>query len=858
MNKKDAVSGQVTVAVAVAENAGEGKASQQKALVSRAGKPSGKQTGKKVLEEILGSSEPLIYHIDYRKGAYEYASAAVARLFAVDYEEFLDRGVEIMRASMNPQDYRQTMDRFRALCRENPGQAVRTEANYALQMADGRVHHFIDHVTLESDSAGDLMASYGVATDVSAHVAVEHALRDSEERFLELLGSLEEMIWCYSADLHTVLYVNDAVERIYGRPREDFLQNPRLWKLAIHPDDRETAHLADLRVLEEGKAYCDCRIFNAEGEERWLRFSLYRVNREHERRVVGIGVDVTDRKRAELALAESEELFHTTMGAAQIGIFVVQNGVLAYVNPLLPRLFGYTEQEMLGMSPLDLTASEMRSAVADQMRRRMNGEGGQPFESLALRKNGSTFPVMVLAAPANYKGMPASVGTVFDLSERKEAEKQILELAFFDPLTGLPNRRLLEDRFGQALAEAERSHGKLAVFFLDLDNFKRVNDSLGHSVGDELLCAVSERIRGMLRKFDTVARLGGDEFIMLLPYMGMEDAAEVARRLMALCSEPFMIGRHALGVTPSVGISLYPDDGRDFESLMKNADTAMYQAKEAGRANFQFFAKSMNVATLERLLLENSMRQALAAGQFHLVYQPLVELKNCRIIGCEALLRWRHPEIGPVSPARFIPVAEDTGLINAIGDWVLHTACRQAREWQERGLPPVKMAVNVSPVQFKQSSFVDMVAGVLATSGLEAHRLELEMTERTVMSDAEANIATLESLARMSVELAVDDFGTGYSSLAYLKRFPVGKLKIDQSFVQGIDSDPDDLAIATTIVNMGHSLRLNVLAEGVEKAEQLAVLRQIGCDLAQGYYFSPPVTADVFADLLRRQPFLEQ
>lgn len=690
--------------------------------------------------------------------------------------------------------------------------------------------------------------------DICNPLTVEFALRASEVPFRELLGSLDEIVWCYSIAENRILYVNDAVENIYGRSRDEFLAAPELWRHAIHPDDKELAQAADDQVIANNRAECDCRIVAVEGGVHWLHFSLYRVGDAGEW-VVGVGIDITGRKEAELALAESDKLFQVTMGAAQIGVFVVQDGALAYVNPLLPELFGYTQEEMIGTSPLDLTAPEMRPAVVDQMQRRLQGEGGKPFESLALRKDGSTFPVMVLAVPATYKGRFSSVGTVFDLTERKAAEKRILELAFFDPLTGLPNRRLLEDRFGQALAEAERLQGKLALFFVDLDNFKRVNDSLGHSVGDSLLCAMADRMRGVVRKVDTVARLGGDEFIMVLPYMGAEEAAEVARRLLEICSQPFLLGPHELAVTPSVGISLYPDDGRDFEALLKNADAAMYQAKEAGRQNFQFYARSKNVATLERLLLENSLRQALANHQFSLVYQPLICLRSGQIIGCEALIRWRHPDLGSIPPARFIPVAEDTGLINAIGDWVLNVACHQAKSWQEAGLPAITMAVNVSPVQIKQSGFIGTVAGVLVASGLEPSALELELTERTVMHDAESNLGTMSALHRMGVELAVDDFGTGYSSLAYLKRFPVGKLKIDQSFVRDIVEDADDLAIASTIVSIGHSLRLSVLAEGVENAEQLHLLEARQCDMAQGYYFSMPVPAAEFAELLLRQPF---
>ncbi|MBL8403693.1 MAG: EAL domain-containing protein, partial [Dechloromonas sp.] len=335
-------------------------------------------------------------------------------------------------------------------------------------------------------------------------------------------------------------------------------------------------------------------------------------------------------------------------------------------------------------------------------------------------------------------------------------------------------------------------------------------------------------------------------------------AADVARRLIDVFARPFEVAGHELTVTPSLGISIYPHDGDDLETLLRNADTAMYRAKEIGRNAFQFYSSEMNSSSLDRLLMESNLRRALAQREFVLHYQPLVNLESGLIIGVEALIRWLHPELGVILPDRFIHVAEESGLINPIGDWVLCEACRQAQAWRDEGLPPITMAVNVAPVQFRQSGFIEVVAGALATSGLAAGRLELELTERTVMHDADATMGTLSALHRMGVELSLDDFGTGYSSLAYLKRFPVGKLKIDRSFVNDLETDPDDWAIASTIVSMGRSLRMTVLAEGVEKPEQLALLRKMGCDMAQGYYFSRPVSAEGMADMLRRQPFIHE
>lgn len=559
------------------------------------------------------------------------------------------------------------------------------------------------------------------------------------------------------------------------------------------------------------------------------------------------------------ALTEQEAMFRTTMEAAQVGIFVLQDQRFKYVNPYLTRLFGYSAEEMVGrMGPLDAVAPAQHAFIVEQMQARGAGINGHHYEITAIRKDGSEFPAMIYGSPSVFDGRPASVGTLLDISSQKAAEQRIRELADYDVLTGLPNRRLLRERFVLLLAAAERDKTEIAVIFLDLDHFKRVNDSLGHSVGDELLVEVARRLDTVVRRIDTLARLGGDEFIFAMPGFHTAAAAEVARRLIDVFTRPFEVAGHELTVTPSLGISIYPHDGQDLETLLKNADTAMYRAKEIGRNTFQFYAAEMNTATLDRLLMESNLRRALAQNEFILQYQPLVNLRTGVIIGVEALIRWLHPELGMIMPDRFIHVAEETGLINPIGDWVLCEACRQAKVWCDERLPSLVMAVNVAPVQFRQPGFVEMVAGALAASGLEASLLELELTERTVMHDADINLGTLSALHRMGVELSLDDFGTGYSSLAYLKRFPVGKLKIDRSFVNDLETDPDDWAIASTIVSMGRSLRMTVLAEGVETGEQLAQLRKMGCDMAQGYYFSRPTSAVGIAEILRTQPFVNR
>ncbi|MDD5321770.1 MAG: EAL domain-containing protein [Methylococcales bacterium] len=446
------------------------------------------------------------------------------------------------------------------------------------------------------------------------------------------------------------------------------------------------------------------------------------------------------------------------------------------------------------------------------------------------------------------------IGYCFDITERKETARQIENLAYFDALTGLPNRAFLQGRISQALSISERDGDELALLFIDLDNFKTINDSLGHSVGDRLLCAVAKQLATCVRDMDTVSRLGGDEFVIILPETGAAGASIVAEKIFNALIIPHPVDEHELSVSASIGISLFPHDSWDFESLLKHADTAMYQAKGAGRSSYQLFTQAMKEVAHERHDMENRLRKALAKQEFVLYYQPQVEIVTGRIIGTEALIRWQNPELGMVFPTKFIPVAEDCGLITPIGRWVLEEACRQNKTWQTEGLPPISIAVNLSPTQFiyRQQHIVDMIADVLNITGMEPQYLEVELTESAVMHDPDGAAQILRQLNAMQVKLAIDDFGTGYSSLSYLKRFPITKLKIDRSFVRDLITDPEDRAIVSAIISMGHSLKLKINAEGMETSEQLEFLRREGCDEAQGYYFSEPLPAGELAKFLRR------
>ena len=524
------------------------------------------------------------------------------------------------------------------------------------------------------------------------------------------------------------------------------------------------------------------------------------------------------------------------------------------VNHAFTLMTGYDPAEVLWKNPKLLSSGRQTPEFYQNMWKSINETGQWQGEIWNRRKNGEIYPEWLsIGTVKDDQGKVVNYISIFnDITQRKESEQHIQFLAHYDSLTKLPNRALFGDRLMQALAAAKRSDEKVALLFLDLDRFKSINDSLGHLSGDQLLQSVAARLKSCVREVDTVCRQGGDEFMVLLPGIERaEDAAHVAMKIVTSMSEAHFVEDSNLIVTFSIGISIYPDDAGDSQAMIKNADAAMYHAKEKGRNNFQFFTPDMNAEASERLVLESDLRRAVQQGEFVLHYQPQTDNRSGKVVGIEALIRWMHPDRGMISPAKFIPIAEDCGLINAIGEWVLRTACIQNKKWQDEGVLKVPMAVNISALQFHQKDFRDTIAHALRDSGLEPGYLELELTESITVKDVETTVRLLNELKLMGVLISIDDFGTGYSSLSYLKRFPIDKLKIDQSFVRDITTDADDAAIVQTIISMGHGLRLKVIAEGVETAEQILFLKERQCDEIQGYYFSKPLPAEEFARFVR-------
>ncbi len=567
-----------------------------------------------------------------------------------------------------------------------------------------------------------------------------------------------------------------------------------------------------------------------------------------------------ERKTMEEALFVEKERAQVTLNS--IGDAVVCTDILGnitFLNFVAEKMTGWSWQEAAGRPMAEVfkiqdAASREPAANPMDMAMGLDRTVHLPANCILVRRDGFETPIEDSVAPIhNREGKATGAVIVFrDVSTARAMAAQMTHSAQHDFLTGLPNRMLLNDRVNQAIVLAPRHSKKVAVLFLDLDGFKHINDSLGHPTGDKLLQSIAQRLVSCVRSSDTVSRQGGDEFVVLLSEMEQsEDAAISALRILQAVAEAHTIDQHDLHVTTSIGVSVFPDDGKDAETLIKNADTAMYQAKENGRQSYQFFRPAMNVRAVERQSIEENLRRAVERREFTLHYQPKIRLRTGEITGAEALLRWTHPVRGPVSPAQFIPVAEDCGLILPIGQWVLREACKQAQAWVHAGLALGTMAVNISSMEFRDDNFLESVFAVLRETGLDPKLLELELTESVLMKRAESAATVLKTLRARGVQIAVDDFGTGYSSLSYLRKFPIDALKIDQSFVRQITAAPDDTTIVTAVISMGRSLKLRVVAEGVETREELAFLQAHLCDEAQGYYFSRPVLPQQFAMLLK-------
>lgn len=654
-----------------------------------------------------------------------------------------------------------------------------------------------------------------------------------------------------------IFAANPAACRLFGYTEEQLCQLQR--KDIVDPSSSQLSGFLAERS-HAGRARAELINIHADGSRFPAEVSSEQfVDEQQQIRTILTIRDLTERKEAERKLAESEEQYRLLIAAMEEGVVLQdENSKILAFNKSSERILGLTADQLLGKTSFDPDwyaihedgtpfPGETHPVVVTL-------RTGKPQSDVIMgihKPDGTLTWISVNVQPIFKEGKITPyrvVATMHDITERKLAQEYIGKLAHFDQLTGLPNRTLLNDRFRFALSLAQRSGESLAVMFVDLDNFKDINDTLGHNVGDRVLMELATRLKEAVREEDTISRQGGDEYILILPAMDADAAGLVAAKLIDVVAQPCYIEQHELTVTASIGIAVYPHDGTNLETLSKNADIAMYRAKREGRHSFLFYTPEMQIHSARNLKLANGLRHALERQELQLHYQPQLSLQDNQIIGVEALLRWQYADTGMISPSEFIPIAESTGQIIAIGEWVLSTATRQLKAWMDKGMPPLIMAVNLSAVQFRQKELPVLIDRILNEVKLPHHLLELELTEAATMENTQAAINMMNKLHERGIRMSIDDFGTGYSSLSYLKQFQVYKLKIDQSFVRDITSDPDGRAIVTAIINMASSLDLQTIAEGVETAQQLNFLRLQGCHEAQGYYFSKPLPAKQFEE----------
>ncbi|PPK77062.1 PAS domain S-box-containing protein/diguanylate cyclase (GGDEF)-like protein/hemerythrin-like metal-binding protein [Methylobacter tundripaludum] len=702
-----------------------------------------------------------------------------------------------------------------------------------------------------------------LAKEVVERQKAEQASQDALDRLQKIASQVPGLVFQFQLfpdGSSRIPYANEAIRSLYRVSPEEVSEDATKVLAALHPDDLEnfkTSFKVSARDLTPWRQ--EYRLKFDDAPVCWL-FGNALPQRQADGSVLwhGFITDITKHKQTEVELRIAATAFEL-----QDAMLVTDaNNVILKVNQAFTRITGYSAEEVIGKTPNLLSSGQHDKTFYSSMWESINRTDAWQGEIWNRRKNGEMFPewlIITAVKEPDEKNEHVNnyVASFSDITSRKAAEEEIKQLAFYDPLTQLPNRRLLQERLKHSIDVERRDGKRLALLMLDLDRFKAVNDSLGHLAGDELLQQVAVRISTRLRDVDMVARLGGDEFVVLLEDIAhAEDAARVAAEIIFVLGKPFQLTQsNDVQIGASIGISLYPEHGASYEMLMDHADAALYQAKDQGRGCYAYFSENQTLAARERIALETRLRRAIEQGELRVFYQPQVDIESGRIVGAEALVRWQDPIEGLIPPLRFIPIAEETGLILEIGAWVLRETCRQGRLWLDAGLPPLTLAVNVSPQQFRRGDISALVATTLNETGFPAEYLELEMTESGLMENQDNVMALLNKLRSQGIRLAIDDFGTGFSSLAYLKHFPLDVLKIDKSFIDDIPNLQDDMEIAATIIAMGHILGFKVLAEGVETPEQLAFLREKKCDSYQGYIKSPPVPAKAFALLLREQGF---
>jgi diguanylate cyclase (GGDEF)-like protein/PAS domain S-box-containing protein len=799
------------------------------------------------LQSILDNMQDTYYRTD-ASGRLVRASRSVQHLLGYTPEEVL--GKPLADLYFDPADRQDFLLRM-------------AEQGGTLFGYDSRLRHKAGHevwVLTNSqylrDAEGKVIGVEGTTRDNTGHRRMVEALRHSEAQLSTLIQALPDAVFLKDGEGRWQV-VNNVGLQLFRLTGDEWPGKDSRQIAARRPDlaaEMTECQLSDRAAWQNRSlTRSEERIVDAEGRERhWEFVKLPMFNADGSRRsLVVVARDLTEQRRVEENLRLAAQVFENSGEAIMI---MDAHSRVVSVNRAFSDMTGYLPTEVQGQKPAMLISDLHDDEFYQRMWHSLGETGYWQGELWSRRRNGEVYPewlgISTLRGPDGAVTHYVAIST--DISERKASEARIEFLAHHDPLTDLPNRLLLRDRLERAIVQGERTGTRVALLFIDLDRFKTVNDSLGHPVGDRLLREAAQRLRECVRDMDTVSRQGGDEFLIVLTDLKDSDAVtRVAEQILAALSVPFSLDGHDVAISCSVGVAVCPEDGRDFDELLKKSDIAMYHAKEAGRNAFRYYTERMNIDALERLDLQNRLRRGLEQGEFLLHYQPVVDLATQRIVGAEALVRWNSQDGGLVMPGRFIAVAEECGLIVPLGDWVLQEACRQLRRWHDAGHGQLFLAVNLSAIQFRRGSVEESVIRALRDAGADPGSLELELTESILLQGAEQVLATVRQLKSLGVKLSIDDFGTGYSSLAYLKRFAVDKLKIDQSFVSNLPADADNAAIVGAVVQMAKSLNLQVLAEGVENEPAVEHLRSLRCDFAQGYHFGRPMPADDFSQLIR-------
>lgn len=697
------------------------------------------------------------------------------------------------------------------------------------------------------DHEGNIIGILTSGEDITKRRKDEDALKESQQRLEAIIQNEPECVKVVDSRGRLIEMNPAGLAMIEAETLEE-AQQYKLIDFLI-PESRPSFLDLHRRVMRGETGILEFEVIGLKGTHRWLETHATPMrNAQGEvTSLLGVTRDITERKR------NQDELYKRTQAMEQSPNSIIITdfkGNIEYANAAFVKNTGFTIDEVLGQNPRFLKSGKTPPQAYDEMWSALVRNEKWQGEFINKRKDGSEYIYSINVAPViDSNGRTTHyIAIEEDISEQKQAQERIHYLANFDVLTGLPNRMQMDDHLTYTLSLAKRNNGQFALLFLDLDHFKDINDTLGHSIGDTLLIEAAKSLKSVLRNEDSVSRMGGDEFVLLLPGLDTNGAAHVAEKLLHVLAQPFLIEGHALSVTASIGLSFYPADGKEIETLSKNADAAMYRAKQEGRNTYCFFTEEMQINSQRNLTLSNALHTALERNEFYLVYQPQLSIIDQKVIGAEALLRWKHPQLGSISPAEFIPIAEDNGLIQSIGEWVLRTAILQAKQWNRTA--PIIMAVNISAVQFRNPNLPQLITKILNETGLSPEFLELELTEGVAMHDPKTAIEMMNNLHELGIRMSIDDFGTGYSSLSYLKKFNIYKLKIDQSFVRDISTDPEDKAIVGAIIQMAHSLDMQTIAEGVETIGQLEYLREQGCNEVQGYYYSKPLLPEEFEQFI--------